>query len=83
MRAVPGHPFVVASIRPDGQGGQVIHCVCEHCGRQFQHSCNFPQRATLWIDKFAAQHAHGVPGIRQHFFRRYDAGLHRIHAGQL
>ncbi len=82
MKPVQGHPSVWAEVVRDPYGGLVIHCWCRYCGDDWRHRCDYPQRVQAWIDRYCAQHAHGDQAVRQHFFRRYDAGLHALHRGQ-
>jgi hypothetical protein len=80
---VPGHPYVRAAINPGGcfgpgPGYELIECQCSACGDYWQHRCEYPKKADLWIYRYAAQHHHGVPGLRERFAYLYHTGLQQL-----
>jgi hypothetical protein len=82
MQPVTGHPYVLASVEPDGYGRLIVRCHCRACGDTWTHLCQYPQKAPLWVHRYSAQHHHGVPGLRARFAYLYHTGLQRLRAGQ-
>jgi hypothetical protein len=75
---VQGHPYVYAGVQPAPDGSVQIDLYCQACGDRYRHRCMYLPKADAWIARYAAQHDHGAPGIRDRFFRQYDATLHQL-----
>lgn len=78
MKSVAGHPHVFASVEPDGSGRLLVKCYCRACGDSWTHVCQYPQKAPLWVARYAAQHHHGAPGVRDRFAYQYHTGLQQM-----
>lgn len=78
MNPLEGHPYVLYSITPDGWGALSIVCYCRGCANRWQHRCVHPPKAMTWVHKYAAQHAHGQPGVRDRFAYLYHTGLQQL-----
>jgi len=58
MKRMRSLPHVLYSVRRDALDRLHIRCRCEICGDSWQRRCDYPRRATEWISRFAALHAH-------------------------
>ena len=78
MQPVPGHPYVLAAVAPNGYGDLDLTCHCTACNDTWRHVCQYQEKAPTWVAKYAARHAHGAPGVRDHFAYQYHTGLQAL-----
>lgn len=78
MNPLQGHPYVLYSVTPDGSGALSIECHCRMCRDSWRYRCVYPAKAMLWVAKYGAKHAHGAPGVRDHFAHEYHTGLQQL-----
>jgi hypothetical protein len=78
MQPVPGHPHVSYQYSQTPWGTMQIDCFCRVCGDQWRHECSYPQKAPVWVAKYAARHAHGNVAVQRRFTEQYHQGLQAL-----
>lgn len=60
MKPLPNLPHVLYGFDRDPVERLHIRCRCEQCGESWERRCDFPERASWWVLRFAQLHGHGL-----------------------